>query len=77
VIGLPGDVVTMNNKIIQMNGQTLSYKPLAKSPDVSNHTTTSAIETVGDIKHYINIDNTASGNLSNFVPVTGSLFSIG
>jgi signal peptidase I len=70
VIGLPGDVVTMNNEIIQVNGQTLSYKPLAKSPDVSNHTTTSAIETVGDIKHHINIDNTASDSLSNFAPVT-------
>jgi signal peptidase I len=60
----------MNNKIIQVNGKILSYKTLTKNPHLSNNTTNSAIETMSDIKHYINIDNTASGNLSNFVPVT-------
>lgn len=70
VIGLPGDVVAMNNEIIQVNGQTLYYKALAKSTDIHNNTTTSSIETVGDIQHYINIDNNASDSLSNFSPVT-------
>ena len=70
VIGLPGDVVAMNNEIIQVNGQMLSYNPLAKSSDIPNGTTTSAIETVGDIQHHINIDNSASDSLSSFSPVT-------
>ena len=30
VIGLPGDVVAMNNEIIQVNGKTLSYKSSTK-----------------------------------------------
>ncbi|PKG81273.1 signal peptidase I [Colwellia sp. 75C3] len=70
VIGLPGDVVAMNNEIIQVNGKTLSYKALAKSPNNQNSTTISSIETIGDIHHHINIDNTASDSLSNFSPVT-------
>jgi signal peptidase I len=61
VIGLPGDVVAMNNEIIQVNGKTLSYKSSTKN---------SAIETLGDIQHHINIDNTASDRRSNFSPVT-------
>ena len=60
----------MNNEIIQVNGKILYYKTLTKNPHLSNNTTTSAIETTGDIKHYINIDNTANSNLSNFVLVT-------
>jgi len=61
VIGLPGDVVAMKNEIIQVNGKSLSYKSSTKD---------SAIETIGDIRHHINIDNTASDRLSNFSPVT-------
>ncbi len=61
VIGLPGDVVAMKNEIIQVNGKSLYYKSSTKD---------SAIETIGDIRHHINIDNTASDRLSNFSPVT-------
>jgi len=61
VIGLPGDVVAMNNEIIQVNGNILPYKSSTKD---------SAIETLGDIQHHINIDNKASDRLSNFAPVT-------
>jgi len=61
VIGLPGDVVAMNDEIIQVNGKTLPYKSSTKD---------SSIETLGDIVHHINIDNTASDRLSNFAPVT-------
>ena len=68
IIGLPGDVVAMKNEIIQVNGQRLSYKPSTKISTFKN--TTSAIETVGDIQHRINIDNIASDRLSNFAPVT-------
>jgi signal peptidase I len=60
IIGLPGDVVVMNNEIIQVNGKTLSYK---------SSTRDSLIETLGDIQHHINIDSTASETLSNFSPV--------
>ncbi|PKI15739.1 signal peptidase I [Colwellia sp. 12G3] len=70
VIGLPGDVIAMSNEIIQVNGKRLSYKPSTKRFALQKNTTTSSIETVGDIKHYINIDNTASDNYSNFSPVT-------
>ncbi len=68
VVGLPGDIVSMKNEVIEINGQTLTYRPSTK---VHNSTiTSSATEQLGDIEHHINIDNTASNKLSNFAPVT-------
>jgi signal peptidase I len=70
VIGLPGDVVTMNNEVIQVNGKTFSYKPSVKTPSLQNTSITTSIETIGSIQHHVNIDNTASNKYSSFAPVT-------
>ena len=70
VIGLPGDVVSMKNEVVQINGKTLSYKLLEQRVQPNTPLITSLVETVGDIQHHINIDNTASNKLSNFAPVT-------
>ncbi len=68
VVGLPGDIVSMKNEVVKINGQTLTYRPSTK---VQNSTiTSSATEQLGYIEHHINIDNTASNRLSNFAPVT-------
>ncbi len=71
VVGLPGDVVTMHNEKITINGQPLSYQPY--SPDSSNQSEQSiaySTERLGQITHRINIDKTASNSLSNFSSVT-------
>ncbi len=71
VVGLPGDVIAMNNEVIVINGRPLSYKNLANSPyQQSSAEMTTALETLGMIKHPIKIDTTASNRLSNFAAVT-------
>ena len=71
VVGLPGDIVSMNNEIININGQALTYKPSNKYTKVHNSNITStATEQLGDIEHHINIDQTVSNRLSSFAPVT-------
>jgi signal peptidase I len=70
VVGLPGDVVAMQNEKISINGQLLSYQPL-KSDTLkeANEKVSYSTETLGDITHRINIDNAASNRLSNFSSV--------
>ncbi|PKH86118.1 signal peptidase I [Colwellia sp. Bg11-28] len=71
VIGLPGDVVEMNNEVIKVNGKPLSYKIVDKLINKTNsQNITTSIEKIGNIEHHININNTASNRLSNFLPVT-------
>jgi len=65
IIGLPGDVVSMKNEIIKINGETLTYKPVSQNASIQ-----SSIETIGVITHHINIDTSKSNNLSNFSPIT-------
>lgn len=71
VIGLPGDVVSMHNEVITVNGQQLTLQALDNTQltnDASkfNHFS----ETIGKINHRINIDDNASNLMSNFSPVT-------
>lgn len=71
VVGLPGDVVSMNNEIISINGKVLVYKPSDEKTKVHNSAITStATEQLGNIEHHINIDQTAHNKLSSFAPVT-------
>jgi len=71
VIGLPGDIVEMNNELIRVNGQDLPYKDSktyiyqANSAEITTST-----EKIDNILHSIDIDNSASNRLSNFAPVT-------
>ncbi|GAW95478.1 MULTISPECIES: signal peptidase I [Colwellia] len=71
IVGLPGDVVAMNNEVIEINGLALSYSPSSKSTWSADSTSvTVTIEKLANIKHQINIYNTASNRLSNFGPIT-------
>jgi signal peptidase I len=71
VIGLPGDVVSMHNEVITVNGQQLTLQAfdntqLTNGASKFNHFS----ETIGKINHRINIDDHASNLMSNFSPVT-------
>ena len=70
VVGLPGDVVSMQNEVITVNGKQLLYQALKNNKvqtDTKNVNYYS--EKIGNINHRINIDNNASNKLSNFSPV--------
>lgn len=71
VIGLPGDVVSMHNEVITVNGQQLTLQALDNTQLTNgaskfNHFS----ETIGKINHRINIADHASNLMSNFSPVT-------
>lgn len=68
VVGLPGDIVAMNNEVIMINGQELPYTSHNKTLH-SQYSATSEIETLGNVSHLVNIDNTASNELSSFSSV--------
>ncbi|KGJ94755.1 signal peptidase I [Colwellia psychrerythraea] len=71
VIGLPGDMVEMHNEVIMINGQRLSYKDSQSYiHQVNAKEITTSTEKIDNITHSINIDNSASNQLSNFSPVT-------
>ena len=68
IIGLPGDVVSMQNDTIIVNDKPLTHMVL-NDVDNQSDTTNGNIysEKVGDINHLINVDNT---RMSNFYPIT-------
>jgi signal peptidase I len=70
VIGLPGDVIAMQNEKVSINGQLLSYQPYKLDAlKEGNEKASYSTETLGDISHRINNDNAASNRLSHFSPV--------
>jgi signal peptidase I len=70
VVGLPGDVVSMSNEKITINGQPLSYQPYRQENSTSNEKNIGySTEKLGHITHRINIDKSASNRFSNFAPV--------
>jgi signal peptidase I len=70
VVGLPGDVVAMHNEKITLNGQSLSYQPyIQDSANQGEQSISYSTETLGKITHRINVDKSASNQLSNFAPV--------
>jgi len=71
IIGLPGDVVSMSNEEIKINGQALTYKPASNTTQQYNvDELTTTTESLGEIQHRINIDNSVSNQLSSFSAVT-------
>ena len=63
VIGLPGDIVSMNNNVIQLNGKILNYKILTNHADMLI-----AEENHGRLSYRIQV-NTFPGSNSHFNPV--------
>ena len=71
VVGLPGDVVSMTDEVLEINGQQLSYLPLSKiTLQQGSSVVTTATEMLGAIQHKVNIDNNASNRLSSFSTIT-------
>lgn len=65
IIGLPGDVVSLKNEQLTINGKPINYT-LAKQTAQQFL----AIENLGAIKHLIRIDSDQSNQLSNFNAIT-------
>ena len=64
VIGIPGDVISMTDNVLSINGQVLTYQPLK-----SNANLPSLQENLFGDTHNININKSGS-SLSNFSEVT-------
>lgn len=70
VVGLPGDVVSMTDEVLEINGQQLSYLPLSKITLQQGSSVVTSTEMLGAIQHQVNIDNNASNRLSSFSTIT-------
>jgi signal peptidase I len=71
IVGLPGDIVSMHNEVITINGQKLALKVLDDNQVTNDASKLNYFsETIGKINHRINIDDTASNLMSNFSAVT-------
>ncbi len=71
IVGLPGDVVSMHNEVITINGQQLTLQALDDNQVTNDASKLNYFsETIGKINHRINVDDNASNLLSNFSPVT-------
>ena len=64
VIGIPGDVISMTNNVLTINGQVLSYQPLKSNGDLSSWK-----ENLLGNSHSIHIKKEGS-SLSSFAQVT-------
>jgi len=71
VVGIPGDVISMSNNVLSINGEKLNYQNTKtnNSPNnpPSNHH--DKIENLGGIKHTVRLNDHGS-QLSNFSAVT-------
>ncbi|NQZ81790.1 MAG: signal peptidase I [Colwellia sp.] len=63
VVGTPGDVISMTDNILSINGQELNYQ-LAKN-DSSPSGYKDRVEQLSDVNHFVRINNQGS-QLSNF-----------
>lgn len=64
VIGLPGDIVEMENNVLKINGEVLQYTHYGESRDSKDK-----IENLLGIKHFVRTKQGNSGRLSTFSPV--------
>ncbi|MBL4823397.1 MAG: signal peptidase I [Colwellia sp.] len=64
MVALPGDLITMKNETLYINGKALNYQ-ITKQ----NALHLFATEQLDDIKHNIHIDQNKSNRLSNFGPI--------
>jgi len=68
VIGIPGDVVAMNNNKLYLNGQASSYQSLKVQPSVANTNELIVQESLATATHNIRLNKQAS-SLANFSSV--------
>jgi signal peptidase I len=60
VIGLPGDIISMRNEILTINGKKVSYSSPKKNKSLQ------IIEDLAGLKHIVKYDQTKSANVSSF-----------
>lgn len=71
IVGLPGDIVSMNNETITVNGQQLSLQAFDDNGVTHDASSLNYFsQTIGKINHRVNIDDNANSIMSNFSPVT-------
>ncbi|MEW6994672.1 signal peptidase I [Colwelliaceae bacterium MEBiC 14330] len=71
IVGLPGDIISMNNETITVNGQQLSLQAFDDKGVTNDASSLNYFsQTTGKINHRVNIDDNASSIMSNFSPVT-------
>lgn len=61
VIGLPGDMISMRNEILTINGKTVSY-----TSKIQENEEIQTIENLTGLKHIVNYDPTRNANLASF-----------
>jgi len=61
VIGLPGDMISMRNEILTINGKIVSYMSKIKE-----NRKTETIENLTGLKHIVKYDPTRNANLASF-----------
>jgi signal peptidase I len=68
VVGLPGDIIAMENEVLFINGKAQHYS-LSLQQKLSPPNVKVLNEKLGTITHTVKIDRNASNQLSNFGPV--------
>ncbi|CAA0079485.1 Signal peptidase I [Zhongshania aliphaticivorans] len=63
IVGIPGDIVELNNNVLRINGEPLAYKDIG-----SSQLTTDRVENLFGIKHSIRVKKNGS-RLSSFKSV--------
>ena len=63
VVGTPGDVISMTDNILSINGQELNYQLAKNGSSPSGYK--DRVEQLSDVKHFVRINNQGS-QLSNF-----------
>ncbi|MEJ2608814.1 MAG: signal peptidase I [Candidatus Thiodiazotropha sp.] len=64
IIGIPGDIIELNNNVLSINGLKIAYKDISVS-----QLATDRIENLFGVKHFVRVKNNGS-RLSSFKPVT-------
>jgi len=64
VVGLPGDLISMNNERLYINGKAVSLQTSAQENNIIT-----AVEQLGATSHSVRINHNKSNQLSSFGPV--------
>jgi signal peptidase I len=72
VVGVPGDVITMNNNVLYINGSRVGYHPLGANPPSSDRAARGeyVVERFGQAAHIVRLSLDAPSQVSSFGPVT-------
>jgi signal peptidase I len=76
VVGLPGDTVTYRNKRLYVNGEALSWDPLAVVPGGGGRQEV-ALEQLGDANHLVQVDRMRPARDFSVVVKPGHYFMMG